>query len=206
MTLRSGRKVGERAAPREAVPPRERVASKPVVVPSKATLWKMGCRVTFPLVELAAEIERCASPSWEQLKDFLYRFTDIDEEEVTLSLASGKGLKVYAYSVEWRTFIDELVTKVRLALDKSYVAFLNERGCGGQVLETEPGTPRQDRAWWLETEPGTHRLERIWWNNIIERHSHHYKLAVMFRARGLPGYVRESGQCSVRKAASGAGF
>ena len=189
MTLRSGRNVGERMAPREAVPPRERVASK-AVVPSKTALWEMGVRVTFPLVELAAEIERCGTLSWEELKDFLYRFTDVDEEEVMPRLVSKEGLKVYAYSAEWRAFINELHSKVEMALNKGYVAFLKERGCGGQVLGTEPGTDRVDR---------------MWWNSTMERHSDYYVRHVMSRAYDLPGYVRDTGRRSVRKAASGAG-
>lgn len=200
MKLRSGRKVGEQQSTQsglrrgkvaERVPPREVVVvPSKTVVPSKKALWEMGCRVTFPLVELVAEIERCASPSWEQLKDFLYRFTDIDEEEVTPSLASEEGVKVYAYSVEWRAFINELLTKVDLALNKGYVAFLKERGCGGQVLGTEPGTRVNDR---------------LWWTAIMERHQRYYRWEVMSRAYDLPGYVRETGRRSVRKVASGAG-
>ena len=170
MTLRSGRKVGERVPPREAVPPRERVASKPAVVPSKTALWEMGCRVTFPLVELVAEIERCASPSWEQLKDFLYRFTDIDEEEVTPSLASEEGVKVYAYSVEWRRFIKTLLYKIWLILDD---------GGDGRVRTLES-------TWGMESV--TMLL------NMLERLS-----------SKLPGYVRDTGLLTVRKAASGAG-
>ena len=106
-------------------------------------------------------------------------------------LTSEEGLKVYAYSVEWRAFINELHSRVQLALDKGYSAFLGERRCGGQVLGTEPGTDR---------------IDRVWWNTTMEKHSRYYTREVMSRAYDLPGYVRESGRRSVRKAASGAGF
>lgn len=198
MTLRSGRKVGEQQSmapreavpPREGVPPRERMASRgAMMVPSKTALWEMGVRVTFPLVELAAQIERYDTLSWEELGAFLYAFVS-EGGRVMSRLVSEEGLKVYAYSVEWRTFINELHYKVEMALNKGYVAFLKERGCGGEVLGTEPGTRHQDRIWWTE---------------ITEKHSRYYTREVMTRAYDLPGYVRDTGRRSVRKAASGAG-
>jgi hypothetical protein len=115
--------VGEPVPPREAVvvlskkavPPRERVASKTVVVPSKTALWEMGCRVTFPLVELMAQIERCPTPMTDGERIvFGGRLRD---GSVPDALLSEEGVKVFAYSVEWRRFIKTLLLKIWMILD-----------------------------------------------------------------------------------------
>ena len=171
MTLRSGRKVGERVPPREAVPPRERVASKPAVVPSKTALWEMGCRVTFPLVELVAQIERCPTPmtGGERIV-FGCRLRDNEVGSVQYALVSEEGVKVYAYSVEWRRFIKTLLYKIWLILDD---------GGDGRVRT-------------LESTWGMKSVTMLL--NMLERLS-----------SKLPGYVRDTGLLTVRKAASGAG-
>lgn len=207
MVLRSGRKVGEPAkrapcgqgsakkweedgvrirkrvdriiATATALPKKEvPVAEQPI--PSKQQLQTMVARVVYPLVELAADIERgyiTDDQMWVMWRRYI--------ADVSTALTSDAGVKVYAYSPEARVYILNLLAEVTKSLNAVYETYL--KGKSSDVF-------------------GARDVDvRMWYDGVEQTKVAFEKWCVRV-AEALPGYVAKAPRRRAPKAVSGAGF
>ena len=179
MTLRSGRIVGVTKDP--VVPRRGKIRvdrilaaiTKPRTydepIPTKEEAMKMGLRASSKLETLKLKLQSCVSPSWDELFEYVWEFC----YGTFWPLQMKEGLIAYAYSGEYRDYIDTLSWDVDDRLRELYA-------------EMDPQSRPSDSL-------------EMWNIQGAQRLKNHDTLLIR-AAESLPGYVPDSERPCLRKA------